>query len=69
MKNKENWKRRHRNMLVVVRAGTSTWAVAFSRRLIPGALFKTQEGAIGYALAITRAAGLSCANIIVVGPA
>jgi len=69
MRNKENWKRRHKTMLVVAPAGARTWTVAFARRLIPGALFKTQEAAIGYALAITQAAGLSCANIIVLRPA
>ena len=59
MKSKENRKRRQKETLVVAPADTFTWAVAFSRRLIPGALFRTREAAAGYARALAKAAGLS----------
>ena len=59
MKSKENRKRRQKETLVVAPADTFTCAVAFSRRLIPGALFRTREAAAGYARALANAAGLS----------
>jgi hypothetical protein len=57
------WQRRHRNILVVAPAGESTWAVAFSRRLIPGALFSTKSAAIIYAALLAGAAGLDYSSI------
>lgn len=55
--------RRNKNMLVVAPAGASTWAVAFSRRLIPGALFSTRQAAIRYAGMLAEAAGLRASHV------
>lgn len=63
------WQRRRKNMFVVVPAGESTWAVAFSRRLIPGALFKTRAAAVDYASLLAGAAGLDYDSIRVLGNA
>jgi hypothetical protein len=59
--------RRSKNMLVVAPAGTSTWAVAFSRRLIPGALFSTRQSAIRYASMLAHAAGLRASHVKILG--
>ncbi|HSN38824.1 MAG TPA: hypothetical protein VLT92_01405 [Burkholderiales bacterium] len=69
MNRKGNHKRRQMGMLVVARASASTWAVAFSRRLIPGALFHTRTAAVRYALALASAAGLGNAPIMVLAGA
>jgi len=69
MNRKAVWQRRRKAVLVVARASASTWAVAFSRRLIPGALFKTRTAALGYASALASASGLGNANVKVLGDA
>ncbi|MGQ0749235.1 MAG: hypothetical protein ACT4PS_01735 [Betaproteobacteria bacterium] len=69
MKAKRFWRRRTHNMLVVAPASAKTWVVACSRRLIPGALFKTREAAIHYASMLARAAGLERNRIKVLGTA
>jgi hypothetical protein len=56
-------------MFVVVPASETTWAVAFSRRLIPGALFTTRAAAIIYAGLLASAAGLDYTNIRILGSA
>jgi hypothetical protein len=61
--------RRRNNGFVVAPASASTWAVAFSRQLIPGALFRTKTAAINYASALAIAAGLGPRNIKVLGEA
>ena len=53
------WRRRRNSILIVARASTSTWVVALSRRLIPGALFRTRAAAVGYAATLAEAAGIS----------
>ncbi|MCI3950539.1 MAG: hypothetical protein K0R53_24 [Burkholderiales bacterium] len=59
MKSKKSfWQRRAKSMLVVAPVSATTWAVAHSRRLIPGAIFRTREAAVGYAAALAYAAGL-----------
>ncbi|MES2564371.1 MAG: hypothetical protein V4637_16835 [Pseudomonadota bacterium] len=50
--------RRSKTDIVVARASPATWVVAFSRHVIPGALFRTKEAALVYAAAIAAAAGL-----------
>ena len=55
--------RRHSTDLVVAPASASTWAVAFSRQLIPGALFRTKTAAVNYARMLAIAAGLGRRNI------
>jgi signal transduction protein with GAF and PtsI domain len=59
------WKRRKKTALVVARASGATWVVAFSRRVIPGALFKTKEAALSYAAMLARAAGLRAPDVTV----
>lgn len=67
MNPKALWQRRRSKMFVVAPAGTSTWVVAFSRRLIPGALFTTKQAALHYALLLAAAAGLDYSNVRVLG--
>ena len=67
MKNNGLWQRRRNKTIVVAPASTSTWVVAFSRRLIPGALFTTRAAAIGYAVLLASASGLSHSSVKVLG--
>lgn len=67
MNRKRLWQRRRNRMLVIAQAGASTWAVAFSRRLIPGALFATRMAAIRYALQLAAGASLDSTSIKVLG--
>lgn len=60
-------KRRNKSAIVVARASAATWVVAFSRRVIPGALFRTKEAALNYAAAIAAAAGLRAPDVTVLG--
>jgi hypothetical protein len=53
--------------LVVAPASTSTWVVAVSRHLIPGACFTTRSAAIDYAAMLATAAGIRRENIMVLG--
>ena len=41
--------RRKKSALVVAKASACTWVVAFSRQMIPGALFRSKEAALNYA--------------------
>jgi hypothetical protein len=59
--------RRKDTNLVVAPASASTWAVAFSRHLIPGALFKTKTAALNYALLLATAAGIGRRHVKVLG--
>lgn len=61
------WKRRRKAAFVVARASARTWVVAFSRRVIPGALFKTKDAALSYAAMLARAAGLRTPSVTVLG--
>lgn len=63
MKPKRFWRRRAKAMLIVAPASATTWAVACSRRLIPGALFFTREAAVHYASTLASAAGLERAHV------
>jgi hypothetical protein len=58
MNRSKSLKPRKNNAFVVARASARTWAVAFSRKLIPGAVFKTKAAALSYASMLARAAGL-----------
>ncbi len=62
-------KRRNSTALVVAKASACTWVVAFSRRLIPGALFKTKDAALNYANMLARTAGLRSPQVTVLGDA
>jgi hypothetical protein len=52
---------------VVARASAATWVVAFSRRVIPGALFKSKDAALSYAATLARAAGLRSPEVTILG--
>lgn len=62
----KNFKQRHTQDFVVARASARTWAVAFSRKLIPGAVFKTKDAALNYASMLAQAAGLR-SPVLVIG--
>jgi hypothetical protein len=59
------YERRNKSAIVVARASAATWVVAFSRQVIPGALFRTKEAALNYAAAIASAAGLRAPDVTV----
>ena len=69
MNSKSGWKPRTARMFVVAPVTPYTWAVAFSRQLIPGAVFKTKTAAIKYAFVVARAIGLDDSNIRVLDAA
>jgi hypothetical protein len=58
MNSKATLKKRRNDVFVVARASARTWAVAFSRKLIPGAVFKSKDAALSYAAMLAQAAGL-----------
>jgi hypothetical protein len=64
MKREKQWKRRPTEVFLIVRASAHTWAVAFSRRLIPGAVFSTKVAAMQYAAALANAAGLNSIQLV-----
>lgn len=63
------FKRRRKSAFVVAKASACTWVVAFSRRLIPGALFQTKDAAIRYAAMLASSAGLRAPYVTVLGDA
>jgi hypothetical protein len=63
------WQRRRHSIFVVAPADAGTWVVAFSRRLIPGALFTSRDAALRYARLLAGMAGLGGDNIRVLGDA
>lgn len=63
------FRRRKKSALVVAKASACTWVVAFSRRAIPGALFKTRDAALSYAKMLARSAGLRSPQVMVLGDA
>jgi hypothetical protein len=69
MDRKTTYKRRKKSAFVVAKASAATWVVAFSRRVIPGALFKTKDAALTYANMLAKSAGLRARNVTVVGDA
>jgi len=56
-------KRERRSAFVVARASARTWVVAFSRRLIPGALFQSRDAALSYAKMLADSAGLRSPHV------
>jgi hypothetical protein len=58
MKHSALWERRSSWNVVVAPASATTWVVAFSRHLIPGACFRTRAAAVDYACMLARAAGI-----------
>ena len=57
--------RRNTSAFVVARASAATWVVAFSRKVIPGGVFKTKDAAIAYAATLARAAGLRAPDVTI----
>jgi hypothetical protein len=68
MNRRKGFEQRENKAFVVARASARTWAVAFSRKLIPGAVFKTKDAALSYASMLAQAAGLR-SPVFVVGDA
>jgi hypothetical protein len=64
-----SFKPRKKAAFVVAKASACTWVVAFSRRVIPGALFETRDAALNYASMLARAAGLRSRQVMVLGDA
>ena len=62
------FKRRNKSAFVVAQASAATWVVAFSRRLIPGALFNSKDAALNYAKTLAKSAGLR-SHVTVLGEA
>jgi hypothetical protein len=58
-------KRKPTQVFLIVRASACTWAVALSRRLIPGALFSTKRAAMSYAMQLAAAAGLDSVQLVI----
>jgi len=56
-------KRERKSVFVVAKASAHTWVVAFSRRLIPGALFESRDAALNYARTLARSAGLGSPQV------
>ena len=69
MNHKALYDRRRNRSLVVAPASASTWVVAFSRQLIPGALFKSKDAAVDYAASLATAAGFRHRNVKILGNA
>ena len=69
MSGKSSWKPRTTRMFVVAPINSYTWAVAFSRRMIPGAVFNSKTSAIVYAFLLASTAGLDRSSIKVLGGA
>lgn len=57
MKHKGSFEQHTGKDLVVARASPSTWVVAISRRLIPGACFRTRRAAVRYASLLASLGG------------
>ena len=66
-KTKNCERRRRKCAFVVAPASAYTWAVAFSRRLIPGAVFASRDAAVAYAKVLAQAAGLRAPQVRVLG--
>ena len=64
-RNKSGVKTARKTAFVVARASGATWVVAYARRVIPGALFRSKEAALTYAAALASAAGLSTPEVAV----
>jgi hypothetical protein len=58
-------RRSNKSAFVVARASAATWVVAFSRKVIPGGVFKTKDAALAYAAMLSRAAGLRSPDVTI----
>ena len=64
-----SFKPRNKTAIVVAKASACTWVVAFSRHMIPGALFQSKDAALSYTSMLAKAAGLRASNVMVLGDA
>ena len=67
MENISGWKPRIARMFVVAPASPYTWAVAFSRQLIPGAVFTSKAAAVAYASGLANSIGLGQTSVKILG--
>lgn len=67
MEKTSGWKPRIARMFVVAPASPYTWAVAFSRQLIPGAVFSSRAAAVAYASGLASSVGLGESNVKILG--
>ena len=65
MNRKTTAHKERKSAFVVAKASAHTWVVAFSRRLIPGALFESRDAALSYAKMLARSAGLRSPHVTV----
>ena len=63
MNSKSFWQRRQKSIFVVAPTEAGAWVVAFSRRLIPGALFHNKSAAVRYAYLLAGMAGFDGGTI------
>ena len=59
--------RRKNSAFVVAKASACTWVVAFSRKMIPGALFGSKDAALNYARMLAKSAGMRSPDVTVLG--
>lgn len=57
--------RRRKCTFVVAPASAYTWAVAFARHLIPGAVFASRDAAVAYASTLAKASGLRAPLVVI----
>jgi hypothetical protein len=57
--------RRSKCTFVVAPASAYTWAVAFARRLIPGAVFASRDAAVAYASTLAKASGVGAPLVVI----
>jgi len=57
--------RRRKCTFVVAPASAYTWAVAFARRLIPGAVFASRDAAVAYANTLAKASGVKAPLVVI----
>ena len=69
MEKKSFWQIRSKSTFVVAPTAAGAWVVAFSRRLIPGALFTSKDEAIRYAYLLAGMIGLGGDDVRILGSA
>ena len=57
--------RRRKCTFVVAPASAYTWAVAFARKLIPGAVFASRDAAVAYANTLAKASGIRAPLVVI----
>ena len=57
--------RRRKCTFVVAPASAYTWAVAFARHIIPGAVFASRDAAVAYAKTLAKASGVRAPLVVI----